>query len=657
MIISPALRFRPCLLWRLDESDGSSLGLSRTPFLISNKKPYSKFLWKWAVPSVFPGTKRGQVGGRTAAALALSVSQAVHSDTTRTANQVLDYSSAALSRGLGSTGSVWIGEEEATTASSNGSCTVALTVFSTQEGASLNSPENHVPISVPEHGAYSHSENNSMLAKDDSVPVSSQTSALESSISEEDAFLIKAEKLRRKKISEANKGKAPWNKGRTFPQGVLQSARNEPAVPTIEHTNDMDETTSILVREKWRRLRISQANKGKVPWNKGRLHSEETKQRIKARTTEAMKDPKIRAKLRTYGVLQSPETKVKIRSALLRMWNAKRKIKASQEICVKEWKYMIAEMARCGNDGDVEYQWDSYATIMKELREAWRIAYNEERRKARQRKNATIIRTSEHRMKIAEAIRAKWADPGYRVNVQQGIHASMRKRGVQPTQRKVRQPYKKTMNSTTPQKRRPAKQVSKDGIDKSEDSIKTKSEKKSVTSDSPSIKTLPVYQNPLTQERLEKLKQMRASRLSEQRRRTEVTERARVLLAEANRAARALEAAAVKDKNALASLLETRRLLAEAARSFESAGLGRYGSLGLLVEKGSEELWRVETPSKRRVIDPMKPQHEVSSTTAACYGCPTAIVSTSWQHNVWRTSQRMPFIDIISMVRLSNRCV
>ncbi|KAJ8479581.1 hypothetical protein OPV22_023308 [Ensete ventricosum] len=56
---------------------------------------------------------------------------------------------------------------------------------------------------------------------------------------------------------------------------------------TEENTPEIDE------REKLRRMRISKANKGNVPWNKGRKHSAETLQRIRERTRLAMQDPKV----------------------------------------------------------------------------------------------------------------------------------------------------------------------------------------------------------------------------------------------------------------------------------------------------------------------------------------------------------------------------
>lgn len=65
------------------------------------------------------------------------------------------------------------------------------------------------------------------------------------------------------------------------------------------------------------RQKISAANKGNIPWNKGRKHSEETKQKISQATKAAMGTPEIRAKLRFHatGRKHSEETKRKIRSS------------------------------------------------------------------------------------------------------------------------------------------------------------------------------------------------------------------------------------------------------------------------------------------------------------------------------------------------------
>ncbi|KAJ1389509.1 Nuclease associated modular domain 3 [Sesbania bispinosa] len=54
-----------------------------------------------------------------------------------------------------------------------------------------------------------------------------------------------------------------------------------------------DESEQLDDREKLRRMRISKANRGNAPWNKGRKHSAETLRKIKERIRLVMQNPKV----------------------------------------------------------------------------------------------------------------------------------------------------------------------------------------------------------------------------------------------------------------------------------------------------------------------------------------------------------------------------
>ena len=72
---------------------------------------------------------------------------------------------------------------------------------------------------------------------------------------------------------------------------------------------------------------------------------------------------------------------------------------------MRDWTEVIAESARRGGDDDFEYEWDSYKLILAQLRAERRC------QRQRRKKDPSSGKSSDHRLKISEAIRAKWADP------------------------------------------------------------------------------------------------------------------------------------------------------------------------------------------------------------------------------------------------------
>lgn len=60
--------------------------------------------------------------------------------------------------------------------------------------------------------------------------------------------------------------------------------------------------------ERQRRLKISQANKGRTPWNKGRRHPPETIARIKEATKQAMQRADVRERLQKANEKREPHS-------------------------------------------------------------------------------------------------------------------------------------------------------------------------------------------------------------------------------------------------------------------------------------------------------------------------------------------------------------
>ncbi|XP_059277186.1 uncharacterized protein LOC132031294 isoform X1 [Lycium ferocissimum] len=116
-----------------------------------------------------------------------------------------------------------------------------------------------------------------------------------------------------------------------------------------------------------RRRKIGLANRGKVPWNKGRKHSPETREKIRQRTKEALSDPKVRRKMSECPRSLSNQTKIRIRAALRKLWGERLKWKRSREKFFQSWAESIANAAKVGGTDQEELEWDSYDKIKGEI--------------------------------------------------------------------------------------------------------------------------------------------------------------------------------------------------------------------------------------------------------------------------------------------------
>ncbi|KAJ4953393.1 hypothetical protein NE237_030225 [Protea cynaroides] len=320
-------------------------------------------------------------------------------------------------------------------------------------------------------------------------------------------------------------------------------------------------------RERLRRMRISKANKGNVPWNKGRKHSAETLRRIKERTKLAMQDPKVKMKLINLGHAQSEETRMKIGIGVRLGWQRRREKLLVQETCYFEWQNLIAEASRKGYSGEEELHWDSYWLLDEKLEQEWLESIERRKSTPRSKGHKRAPMSLEQRRKISEAISAKWDDLGYRERVYAGLSEYHGTRvGAE------RKPRRNTSGETQSVRSRTVKKKVSDACNGIGTSTKSQSQSRLKRSSGPS------YKDPLAKSKLEMIKNIRVQRASMETKKREAMERAKLLIVEAEKAAMALEAAAVRSPLAQASLLETRKLIAEATQSIKDIEAGHVES-------------------------------------------------------------------------------
>ncbi|CAM8987160.1 unnamed protein product [Rhodiola kirilowii] len=136
--------------------------------------------------------------------------------------------------------------------------------------------------------------------------------------------------------------------------------------------------------EMLRRKRIGLANKGKIPWNKGVTHNEETRQKIKQRTIEALKNPEVRKKMSECYRDRSDQCKEKISVSLRHVWAKRLNYPRQREEFYISWYESIAIAAKKGGKDQKELGWDSFVEMTEELaRQKEQQALNEVKSKVK----------------------------------------------------------------------------------------------------------------------------------------------------------------------------------------------------------------------------------------------------------------------------------
>ncbi|KAG2617158.1 uncharacterized protein LOC120664466 isoform X1 [Panicum virgatum] len=124
--------------------------------------------------------------------------------------------------------------------------------------------------------------------------------------------------------------------------------------------------TGLSKKEIERRRKIGAANKGQVPWTKGKKWSEEHKKLISQRTTQALRDPKVRKKMGHHHQHRQA-SKDKISAALRKIWERRILSVRSRQKFMQIWSDSIAEAAKRGDYSQDKLDWDSYERIKSEM--------------------------------------------------------------------------------------------------------------------------------------------------------------------------------------------------------------------------------------------------------------------------------------------------
>mmetsp|Transcript_21618 Transcript_21618/g.33065 ORF Transcript_21618/g.33065 Transcript_21618/m.33065 type:complete len:450 (-) Transcript_21618:103-1452(-) len=258
-------------------------------------------------------------------------------------------------------------------------------------------------------------------------------------------------KASKAKISKANKGKVPWNKGRV--RSEEEKARISAGVKARLRKQHLEKLEKLgITEEEW------EAEQQKIKAEKARIKAEKQKRRTAkggytpTEETKRKISEKIKAKWAAGEVKPRPRKKddpnwVHPRAGIGHTEKTKEKIRQTLKAKWQDPKYRT----KMENAANKNSQPDARKRISETLKKKWEDPEFREfmMEKIRNRKGKTQEKNAEHRRKISETMKKKWEDPEYRQKAMSGIKKYNADRPPAPKSSRPKAPRAPKKKTTT----------------------------------------------------------------------------------------------------------------------------------------------------------------------------------------------------------------
>lgn len=255
------------------------------------------------------------------------------------------------------------------------------------------------------------------------------------------------------------------------PQGSIAGQPGHAGSDDVPHAGTAGATSSTYSKEQraklasipesemnpemLRRWRISKANKGKQPWNKGRQHPPETLAKIRAGTKAAMLRPEVLAKVRANHPSgpHTPESKAKISAAVSASHHRRNALKkahqalqsegssdqepglssvSSSKTDSQELPSQLARPPRVKRNAAKKAAAKKFVNFdgikdadSQDRRSTGKSASSSAEAPSPKSSTEKRVLAEQHRQNISLAIKQKWADPDYRMRTSCGMRSGV----------------------------------------------------------------------------------------------------------------------------------------------------------------------------------------------------------------------------------------